>query len=311
MLSRISTARKHLTFANVMSVIAVFIALGGASYAAVNLPKNSVGTKQLKGKSVGTKQLKASAVKSNKVKDFSLRASDFRKGEIPSGPTGPMGLQGVTGPTGNQGDTGDQGDVGPTGATGEQGPPGPSTGAAGGDLTGSYPNPTIGPDAVDSGKVADDSLGGDDVDESTLGRVPAADEVDGINAKRIFFTLPAVSSGGGIVEGAGATVQGRCIPGPLRPRLFVGPLPRPERSTYSSIGSEGSLLAGTNVAINDSNFEALSGQQDDIVEDGNGQYVVQAVNAQGEVMTVFAQGWNERADGIPGCTWSGIAFFSG
>ena len=284
MLSRISTARKHLTFANVMSVIAVFIALGGASYAAVNLPKNSVGTKQLKGKSVGTKQLKASAVKSNKVKDFSLRASDFRKGEIPSGPTG---------------------------ATGEQGPPGPSTGAAGGDLTGSYPNPTIGPDAVDSGKVADDSLGGDDVDESTLGRVPAADEVDGINAKRIFFTLPAVSSGGGIVEGAGATVQGRCIPGPLRPRLFVGPLPRPERSTYSSIGSEGSLLAGTNVAINDSNFEALSGQQDDIVEDGNGQYVVQAVNAQGEVMTVFAQGWNERADGIPGCTWSGIAFFSG
>jgi hypothetical protein len=94
-----------MTFANVMSVIAVFIALGGASYAAINLPKNSVGTKQLKGKSVGTKQLKGNAVNSNKVKNFSLRANDFKKGQIPSGPTGPMGLRGVTGPTGPAGAT--------------------------------------------------------------------------------------------------------------------------------------------------------------------------------------------------------------
>jgi len=96
MLRRINTARRHLTFANVMSVIAVFIALGGASYAAVNLPKNSVGTKQLKGKSVGTKQLKGNAVNSNKVKNFSLRANDFKKGQIPSGPTGPAGATNVT-----------------------------------------------------------------------------------------------------------------------------------------------------------------------------------------------------------------------
>ena len=94
MLRRIRTARRHLTFANVMSVIAVFIALGGASYAAVNLPKNSVGTKQLKGKSVGTKQLKGNAVNSNKVKDFSLRANDFKEGQIPLGPTGPHGSAG-------------------------------------------------------------------------------------------------------------------------------------------------------------------------------------------------------------------------
>ena len=145
MLPRISNARRHLTFANVMSVIAVFIALGGASYAAVNLPKNSVGTKQLKGKAVGTKQLKANAIKSNKVKDFSLRASDFGKGEIPSGPTGPMGLpgedgqpgatglQGAVGPTGLQGAIGPrglQGLTGPTGSQGAQGDVGP-TGPAG------------------------------------------------------------------------------------------------------------------------------------------------------------------------------------
>ena len=165
MMRRISTARKHLTFANVMSVIAVFIALGGASYAAVNLPKNSVGTKQLKKKSVGTKQLKGNAVNSNKVKNFSLRANDFKQGQIPSGPTGPMGLpgedgqSGATGPQGAIGPTGLQGVAGPTGPTGEQGPPGPSTGPAGGDLTGTYPDPVIAGSAVNGAKIADRSLG--------------------------------------------------------------------------------------------------------------------------------------------------------
>jgi hypothetical protein len=33
--------RPKLTYANVMATIAVFIALGGASYASLKLPKNS------------------------------------------------------------------------------------------------------------------------------------------------------------------------------------------------------------------------------------------------------------------------------
>jgi hypothetical protein len=45
MLARI---RPKLTYANLMATLAVFIALGGASYAATQLPRNSVGTKQLK-----------------------------------------------------------------------------------------------------------------------------------------------------------------------------------------------------------------------------------------------------------------------
>ena len=139
--------RRHLTFANVMSVVAVFIALGGASYAAVNLPKNSVGTKQLKGKSVGTKQLKGKSVNSNKVKDFSLLAKDFKAGQIPSGPMGPMGppgadgkagatgATGATGPTGAMGPPGADGKAGATGATGATGPTGATgiTGATGVD----------------------------------------------------------------------------------------------------------------------------------------------------------------------------------
>jgi hypothetical protein len=40
--------REKLTFANVLACLALFVALGGASYAAMRLPKNSVGSKQLK-----------------------------------------------------------------------------------------------------------------------------------------------------------------------------------------------------------------------------------------------------------------------
>jgi hypothetical protein len=37
--------RPPLTFANVIAVLALFIALGGGSYAALQVPKGSVGTK--------------------------------------------------------------------------------------------------------------------------------------------------------------------------------------------------------------------------------------------------------------------------
>jgi hypothetical protein len=59
MLDRI---RRRMTYANVMATVAVFIALGGASYAALKVPKHSVGTKQLKKHSVGEKNLKQNSV---------------------------------------------------------------------------------------------------------------------------------------------------------------------------------------------------------------------------------------------------------
>jgi hypothetical protein len=62
-----SKLRGRLSFANVMSVIAVFIALGGASYAAVKLPKNSVGPKQLKKDAVTTAKIKNGAVTGPKL----------------------------------------------------------------------------------------------------------------------------------------------------------------------------------------------------------------------------------------------------
>lgn len=70
--------RKHLTYANVMASIAVFLVLGGgAAFAAGKLAKNSVGTKQLKANSVTTAKIKKDAVTGAKVKESTL-------GEVPS-----------------------------------------------------------------------------------------------------------------------------------------------------------------------------------------------------------------------------------
>jgi hypothetical protein len=56
-----------LTYANVMATIAVFIALGGASLAALKIPNNSVGSKQLKSNAVTTAKIKDGAVTGAKV----------------------------------------------------------------------------------------------------------------------------------------------------------------------------------------------------------------------------------------------------
>lgn len=64
--------RKRLTYANVMSSIAVFLVLGGAAFAATQLPKNSVGTKQLKKNAVTTAKIKKDAVTGAKVKESTL-----------------------------------------------------------------------------------------------------------------------------------------------------------------------------------------------------------------------------------------------
>jgi hypothetical protein len=107
--------RPRLTFGNVIACLALFIALGGASYAAVQIPKASV----------GTKQLKRNAVTSPKVKPGSLLVSDFRASQRSQlrGPAGPEGPRGATGPEGLQGPRGATGQEGPRGATGPQGPP--------------------------------------------------------------------------------------------------------------------------------------------------------------------------------------------
>ena len=115
--------RNSMSYANVMATIAVFLALGGGAYAALRLPKNSV----------GTRQIKDGAVNSAKVKNGSLLMTDFKLGQLPAGAQGPQGPTGETGPQGPKGDTGANGDPGATGDPGAKGDPGAQgdTGAPG------------------------------------------------------------------------------------------------------------------------------------------------------------------------------------
>jgi len=105
--------------ATAISVVALFIALGGTSYAAVTLARNSVGTPQLKNAAVTSAKLADGAVTASKVKDGSLTAKDFAAGTLLTGPPGDDG------PPGQDGAPGDPGPQGPPGAQGDPGAPGP------------------------------------------------------------------------------------------------------------------------------------------------------------------------------------------
>jgi hypothetical protein len=96
---------RRLSYANVVSSLALFIALGGVSWAAATLPANSV----------GKRQLKDNAVTGAKVANGSLRAADFAGGALPMGPQGPAGAAGAAGLRGEPGAKGDRGEQGPAG----------------------------------------------------------------------------------------------------------------------------------------------------------------------------------------------------
>lgn len=93
--------RKRLTLANGLPLIALFAALGGTTYAAVSLPANSV----------GAKQIRKSAVRTGEVKNRSLRLIDLGTGQLPAGPQGRQGIQGSQGIQGIQGPPGTFGTV--------------------------------------------------------------------------------------------------------------------------------------------------------------------------------------------------------
>jgi hypothetical protein len=70
---------RHLSYANVTASLALFVALSGISWAAIALPRNSVGTKQLKKNAVTGPKIKGNAVTSAKVRNGSLLAADFMR----------------------------------------------------------------------------------------------------------------------------------------------------------------------------------------------------------------------------------------
>ena len=132
----LSKLRERLNYANVVATIALFAALGGSSYAALRISgreivNNSVRSADLRNNDVRGRDIRNGTVTSRDVRDSSLLARDFAAGQLPAGPPGPPAqLEGV---------------------------------AAGGDLAGTYPSPTIAASAVSSADVADGSLRRDDI----------------------------------------------------------------------------------------------------------------------------------------------------
>jgi hypothetical protein len=100
----VASLRHRITFANVVSLMALFVALGGSSYAALR-----VGSKEIRNNSVSSVDIRDNSVASRDVRNGSLLVRDFKAGQLPAGPQGPQGSQGPQGPQGPKGDTGDPG----------------------------------------------------------------------------------------------------------------------------------------------------------------------------------------------------------
>ena len=128
----------------IIALIALFVALGGTGYAVTKLGRNTVGAAQIRANAVGTSEVKNGALQ---TKDFSSAAQSALRGA-----------------KGDKGDKGDRGDTGP------------STGAAGGDLAGSFPNPAIADGKVTSAKLA--------------GGAVTPDKISGVPTVTVFATSP-------------------------------------------------------------------------------------------------------------------------
>ena len=145
--------RSRLSYANVMSTIAVFLTLGGASaLAASQLAKNSVGTKQLKKNAVTAAKIKANAVSGAKVADGSLTGADVADKSLTGADVADKSLTNV-------------------------------------DLADNAVTSAKVLDKTLTGKdVADNSLTGTDINESTLSQVPDAARLGGRAASGFVTT---------------------------------------------------------------------------------------------------------------------------
>jgi hypothetical protein len=79
--------RQHVTYANVMSSIAAFLAIGGVGWAAATLPKNSVGTPQLKTDAVTAAKIKKGHVTGLDAKNDTFTGAHIKEATLAKVPT--------------------------------------------------------------------------------------------------------------------------------------------------------------------------------------------------------------------------------
>ncbi|HEX2160960.1 MAG TPA: hypothetical protein VHF88_03975 [Thermoleophilaceae bacterium] len=154
--------RRSLSYANVMSTIAVFTVLGGGAYAAVekigakDIKRNAVRAKHIKKSQVAPRHLKRNAVTAAKVASGAVTSPKLASGAVTDGKLADGAV--TNGKLAN----GSVSDVKL--------------------IDGAVVGPKLADGAVTNGKLADGSVTGAKVDESTLGPVPDASRLDGLDS---------------------------------------------------------------------------------------------------------------------------------
>lgn len=207
-------SRPPLTYANVMSTLAVFLALGGGAWAVTGQPaatkKPVTVTACVKNGGKAKGQLRVVATKAKCRRGERKLRWTSATSAVPTsgaggatgaaGATGPAGPQGATGPVGPQGDVGATGPAGPAGAKGDTGATGPAGSA---DTAGQILAKLSTVDGSGSGLDAS-LLDGHDSSYflPTTGKAADANELDGLNstafARKSTSSAGLISVSGGI-----------------------------------------------------------------------------------------------------------------
>ncbi|HXF30316.1 MAG TPA: hypothetical protein VN522_02260 [Solirubrobacterales bacterium] len=180
--------RKRLTYANVMSTLAVFLVVaGGSALAAGTLGKNTVGSNQLKKNAVTTAKVKNNAITGGKIANGAVTGSKLGGGAVGASnlAANSVGASAIA-------DNAVGGSKIANGAVTE-GKLGP----------GSVTESKLGNDAVTGAKVKDGSLTGSDIQQASLTQVKAANvygvtfaETGAGSPKILNASDPGIKSGG-------------------------------------------------------------------------------------------------------------------
>jgi len=111
--------RARFSYANVTASIALFVALGGTAAAAVTLPRDSVGSPQIRKDGVKSPEIAKDAVRSPEIAEDAVRSPEIKAGAVGAAEIKDNGvgladisegarsaLQGAQGPAGPQGPSG-------------------------------------------------------------------------------------------------------------------------------------------------------------------------------------------------------------